>query len=213
MKKRRSLYLCLRFLGKIFLKIFFRVRIDGGKIPKSGGLIVAVNHISPMDPPLIGIVFPRIIHFFAAEELLNIPVIGWFIKNFGAIPVKRRRGDPFSLKKAVELLKNGEVVGIFPQGGIPEPMSSSYYKIKPGVAYLSLKADVPILPICISGTDRIIPRGKAFFRRVFTEIHIRYGEVIYPDRISFPSLEKKREIILEKLKEEMFACESAYSGR
>ncbi len=202
------LYLFLKYIGKIILRLFFRVRIKTYEkvyIPKNGPLIIAINHKSPMDPPLIGVVFPRVIHFFAAEELFSIPIIGWVVKKLGIIPVNRRQKDFRSLKKAIELLQQGKVVAIFPQGGIPPYDSKERYKIKPGVAYLALKTKAPILCICISGTEFVIPRGHVFFKRLFVKINIEYRSVIYH--------EGSVEDILKKVRKEIFACEDTYSGR
>ena len=202
------LYLFLKAFGNVILKLFFKVNIYNNiEIPKHGPLIIAINHKSPMDPPLIGTVFPRVVHFFAAEELFSIPIVGWVIKKLGVIPVNRRQKDFRSLKRAIELLREGEIVAIFPQGGIPPYDSKERYKIKPGVAYLALKAKAPILCVCISGTEFIIPRGSMFFKKLFTRINVEYRAIIYPEG------DMGVEDILEKVKKEIFACENTYSGR
>ncbi len=199
------LYLLLRALGRIVLFLFFKLEIKGGnKVPKKGPLILAMNHISPMDPPVLGIIFPRKIHFFAAKELFYIPVVGWVIKHLGVIPVDRRQKDFRSLKRAIELLKKGEVVAIFPQGGIPKPDSPKRYNLKPGVAYLTIKTRVPILCVCISGTEKIIPRGAKFFRRIFSPIKVEYKRVLY-------IWDRNVDEILKDIKEEIFSCEDTYN--
>ncbi len=199
------LYRLLRGIGKLILFLLFRVEIKGEEIvPRKGPLIIAINHISTMDPPVLGIVFPRMIHFFAADDLFRIPVIGWFIRHMGVIPVNRREKDFRSLKRAITLLKKGEIVAIFPQGGIPPPESPKRYEIKPGVAYLAMKTGVPILCVCISGTDRAMPRGVKFFKRLFVKIRIEYRKLLYS---------RDKDEILQIVRKEIFGCEDTYRGR
>jgi len=199
------LYSLLKILGRIILLLFFKLDIKGGdKVPKEGPLVIAINHISPMDPPLLGVIFPRKIHFFAAKELFHIPVVGWVIKHLGVIPVDRRQKDFRSLKKAIELLKKGEVVAIFPQGGIPRPDSPNRYNLKPGVAYLAKKTQSPILCVCVSGTDKAIPRGTKFFRKVFVPIKVEYKRVLYV-------WDRDVSEILKDIEKEIFSCEDTYN--
>ncbi len=200
------LYRLLRGIGKLILFLLFRVEIKGEEIvPRKGPLIIAINHISPMDPSVLGIIFPGIIHFFVAEDLFEIPLVGWVIKRLGVIPVDRREKDFRSLKRAIALLKKGEIIAIFPQGGIPPPESPKRYEIKPGVAYLAIKTGAPVLCVCIRGTDKVIPRGNRFFKRIFTEIYLEYRAIIYPS-VSV-------EDVLKKIEKEIFGCEDTYRGR
>ncbi len=199
------LYSLLKILGRVILLLFFKLEIKGGeKVPREGPLIIAINHISPMDPPLLGVIFPRKIHFFAAKELFYIPVVGWIIRHLGIIPVERRRKDFRSLKRAIELLKRGEVIAIFPQGGIPDPNSPKKYNLKPGVAYLTIKTRVPILCVCISGTEKVIPRGSKFFKKVFSPIKVEYKKILYV-------WDRNVDEILKDIKKEIFSCEDTYN--
>ncbi len=193
-------YLFLKRIGWILLHLLFQVQIEGKEfIPKKGPLIIAMNHISPMDPVVLGILFPRKIHFFAAKELFDIPIIGWVVRHLGIIPVDRKKRDFYSLKKAISYLLSGEIVAIFPQGGIPHPDSPERYVMKPGVAYLRLKTCAPILCVCISGTNKAIPRGTSFLKKIFIKIFVSY-------RCILDNKMGKNEILYH-VRKEIFACE------
>ncbi len=159
-------FLCL-LLGAIF-SIFFRWKVIGAEnIPAAGGVIIAANHVSLWDPPVLGAAIPRRIHFMAKEELFANPVFSWLITNLGAFPVKRGIADRTAIRTALSLLENGSVLGLFPEGtrsktgvlGAPEP----------GLAMLAIKAGVPVVPAAIVGTNKVLRDGHIFpqFRVIF----------------------------------------------
>ncbi|MDR1961638.1 MAG: 1-acyl-sn-glycerol-3-phosphate acyltransferase [Gracilibacteraceae bacterium] len=121
------------------------------KIPETGGMIVAANHMSGWDVVALGCVTNRPVHFMAKEEFFARPFTGALFKWLHAFPVKRGAPDMKAIKRALELLKAGEVVGIFPEGHRgksdeeQEPMS--------GMIFLMEKADVPLVPARVYGTD------------------------------------------------------------
>ena len=161
-------FLCL-LLGAIF-SIFFRWKVIGAEnIPAAGGVIIAANHVSLWDPPVLGAAIPRRIHFMAKEELFTNPVFSWLITKLGAFPVKRGIADRTAIRTALSLLENGSVLGLFPEGtrsktgvlGAPEP----------GLAMLAIKAGVPVVPAAIVGTNKLLRDGHIFpqFRVIFGE--------------------------------------------
>lgn len=159
-------FLCL-LLGAVF-SIFFRWKVTGAEnIPAAGGVIIAANHVSLWDPPVLGTAIPRRIHFMAKEELFTNPVFRWLITKLGAFPVKRGIADRTAIRTALSLLENGSVLGLFPEGtrsktgvlGAPEP----------GLAMLAIKAGVPVVPAAIIGTNKVLRDGHVFpqFRVIF----------------------------------------------
>ena len=205
MKKKKHLYRFLKIVGAFILKVLYRIEIKNKDIvPKKGPLLIAANHISPMDAPLIGIVHPGTIYFFAAKELYDLPIIGWIIKKIELIPINRKKNDLGALRMTLRFLKQGEIIAIFPQGGIPSPTSEGKYDLKPGIAYLSIKSNTPILPVHISGTDRVIPRGRIFLRNFFSKIKVEFKDIIIPETFSHSEEKKRIEEIMEKLKREIF---------
>ena len=97
---------------------FYRMHVEGAEhIPDTGAVIVAPNHKSSFDPPIVGVAIKnRLVHYMAKAELFKNPVFGWVLRKMGAFPVKRGTVDRMAIKQAVRELKNGHVLGIFPEG-------------------------------------------------------------------------------------------------
>ncbi|HMM21329.1 MAG TPA: lysophospholipid acyltransferase family protein [Selenomonadales bacterium] len=160
-------------LGLIFC-IVFRWRITGVEnIPATGGLIVASNHISLWDPPLIGCALPtsRKIHFMAKAELFSWPVFRWVITELGAFPVRRGAADRNAIRTALGLVEAGGVFGIFPEG--TRSKTGELGQAAPGMAMIALKAGVPIVPTAVRGTNKVFCDGH-----LFPQFEIRFGKPI-----------------------------------
>ncbi len=151
------------------LLIRFILRINGGleiigieNIPPTGGVIIASNHSSYLDPPLIGAVIPRRATFLARKGLFTIPLLGSFIKYF-AVPVDREKTRTSTIKSAVKRLRNGELLIIFPEGRRSE--TGELQKGKRGVGMIAGLSKAIIVPALISGSDRALPVGARWPRR------------------------------------------------
>lgn len=159
---------------RLIERLLFGMRICGDeKVPPTGGVIIASNHISYNDPPMVGSAVPRELHFLAKEELFENPVFGALISSFNAMPVKRAAGDLGALKKAVRLLKDGKAMIMFPEG--TRSLSGKFLKPKPGVGMIASMADVPVVPTFVAGTNNL---GAAFWRK--RPVAVRFGEPIAP---------------------------------
>jgi 1-acyl-sn-glycerol-3-phosphate acyltransferase len=121
-------------------------------VPRSGGVIVASNHISFWDPPLIGAAVPRELHFLTREDLFGMPVVGGLIRSMNAIPIRRGVADLGGLTRAMDRLKEGAALLMFPEGGKMQDGGS--HPARPGVGMMAVNADVPIVPCSIRGSDR-----------------------------------------------------------
>jgi len=158
---------------KGFLRLFFRLESVGLENLPEGGCIVASNHISLMDPPAIGCSVParRKIRFMAKEELFHIPILRWIIVFLGAFPVRRGMADRNAIRTALGFLKNGEVVGMFPEG--TRSKTGKLGEPLPGMALLAVKAGVPVVPAVVIDTNKIFRDGH-----YFPQFRVRFGPPI-----------------------------------
>jgi 1-acyl-sn-glycerol-3-phosphate acyltransferase len=124
-------------------------------VPMNGGLVVAANHRSYLDPPLLGTWFPRPIHYMAKQELWKIPLLGPLISSVNAFPVNRDAADIGSIKRALRILRDGGVVGIFPEG---TRNVSGEAEVKSGAVVLASSAHCPVVPVGLVRTDLAIRR-------------------------------------------------------
>lgn len=158
---------------------YFRGRVYGVEnVPKKGPLIIVSNHASYVDPPILSISLRRPVAYMAKEELFEVPLLKQTIRLYGAYPVKRGAGDRAAMRAGMMALQQGWIVGLFLQGTrthdgrIDEP--------KLGAALIAAKAQVPLLPASIWGTDKILPKGASFPQSV--PVTIRIGELIETPR-------------------------------
>jgi len=165
-----------RSLIILFLKVAFGFRVKGREnVPKTGGFILAPNHTSYLDPPVAGSACPRMVYFLAKEELFTAPLLGTWIRLVGCLPVSRKLGDRHVIRKAVEYLKEGKCVCIFPEGmRVPPGMVKEG---EPGVVLMAQMAQVPVVPMAILGTQ---PWTRKIFGFIpwFSRIEVRIGKPI-----------------------------------
>lgn len=141
-----------------FAHALFRYRVVGAEnVPRSGGLIVAANHISNFDPPLLGAGVPRPVWYMAKKELFAMPILKQLLPLVNAYPVDRQAGGTAALRASLRMLKEGHCVGIFPEGG---RNVSGTNEEKAGAAFLAAASGVPVVPAAIVGTRRLRPFGR-----------------------------------------------------
>ena len=159
-----------RSLG-IAWRVLFRIRYKGiENIPEqNGGLIVAANHQTYIDPFWLSIPIHRPIRFLAWDAAFRWPVVGKSIQFLGAWPLQVEGSDPSTIRRTLEWLRDGGAVVIFPEGGRGQP-DGSMIQFKGGAARLALEADVPILPVTIRGANRVWPAGRHLPRLARVEI-------------------------------------------
>ncbi len=129
---------------------FYGIRTEGREnLPEQGGFLVCANHLSIPDVIALEASFDRQVRLMAKAELFKIPVLRGFLKALGAFPLDRGGSDVGALKKAIGFMKEGEVVGIFPQGHRYPGVHPSSTPIKNGAAMIAARAEVPIIPVSI----------------------------------------------------------------
>lgn len=175
-------YSFLRNCARLFYIIVYHIVVIGGEnIPKEkGGYIIASNHVSNNDPPVVGITFKGKYTFMAKQELFEInPLFTWLIKKLGAFPVKRGAKDSSAIDRALESLKEGRIFVIFPEG--TRSKDGTLGHAKSGVTLIAAQAKVPVVPV-------FIKYGRKKFRR---NIYISIGEKIPAERFDVDISDRK----------------------
>ncbi|HSO56911.1 MAG TPA: lysophospholipid acyltransferase family protein [Paenisporosarcina sp.] len=144
------------------LKPIYRFDIKGLEhFPKTGGVLVCSNHINALDPPVVGITAPRPVHFMAKEELFNLPILKPLLPKLNAFPVKRGLSDREALRKALSLLKSGDVMGLFPEG--TRSKDGKLGKGFTGAGFFALKGEADVVPCAIIGPYKPFKRLKVVY--------------------------------------------------
>lgn len=148
---------------RAFTRLAFGLVVeDAHKLPREGGLVVASNHLSSWDPPVVGVSVPREIHFMAKKELFERPLSRLLMRGLRAFPVDRGANDVGAIKDALRQLRSGLAVGIFAQG----TRNAGDKEALDGAAFLAQRAEVPLVPTAVWR------EGRAF--------HVRFGDPIVP---------------------------------
>lgn len=165
-------YRFMNFLMWFFLRVFYRFRVYGQEHQYKGAAIIAANHVSYLDPPILGVAWPEEIHYLAKDSLFNIPILGWLITKLNTHPLKGDVGDVAVFKLIVKLLREGKKVILFPEG--QRSFDDIMTPIKPGISLLAFKTDAAIIPTYVFGTFEAWPR-KRKFPKFFKEIGCVFG--------------------------------------
>lgn len=152
------LYTILRFWLLLIARLFFHLRVEGVEhIPASGGVIFAVNHVSYVDPLVVGVAVGRRLHFMAKAELFRDRAFAWLLRKLNAFPVSRDRMMPSTFKRSLALLKAGEALVIFPEGTRGDGLTLG--EAKPGIGLLAKKSGAAVVPVYHRGAERVLPKG------------------------------------------------------
>ena len=173
------------------LKVLTGIKIIG-TVPKKGSFIIACNHVSFLDPPIVGICAAREIYFLAKIDLFQTSrAFAWLIKAYNAIPISGVQG----LRTAIKLLKRGKVVVIFPEG--TRSRNGHMLPFNPGVSYLATNLRIPVIPAYIANSD------KRFLQLILrlNRLKISFGKPISP--AGYENSREDMERFARRLKEEV----------
>ena len=163
------IYTILKPVLWLLFKIGLRLHVEGeDNIPAEGPLVIASNHLSLLDPPVIGAAATRKVHFMAKQELF-VPILGTIYKALGAFPVRRGGADRAAIKHGIDILKDNKVLAIFPEG--TRSKTGKLGKAEPGALMMASKAMATIVPVI--GTDY---RRQG---RIWPKVTVRFGKPIY----------------------------------
>ena len=162
-------YICRRIV-RILLFLLARWQVRGKEnVPKEGPLLVISNHLGLADPPLINLVLNRPVRFMAKKQLFRFRVIGSFIRGIGGFPVHRGRPDRNALRQSEQVLAQGLALAIFPEG--TRSRSGQLRPALTGPALIALRSGAPILPVAITGTEKL-ERGVGILTRPRVTVNI-----------------------------------------
>lgn len=162
-------------VSRILAKIFFRFRIlHRERMIQSGPVILASNHQSYFDPPLVGNASDRAIYYLARRSLLKVPVLGWLLPKLNVIPVDQEGVDRSALKGIIRALKRGDGALVFPEGA--RTLDGELQPAQAGVGLIIARTLAPVVPVRIFGAHKALPRGGGFS---FHPITVVIGEPIY----------------------------------
>ena len=175
------LYRVLRFCFFLYLRIVHRLIIRGSeRVPVAGPAIICANHTSYLDAMLMSLCTPRQVRFMVFRDFYEHPVLGFFIRRGGGIPVNQNGTDAEAFKTALGALKQGEVIGIFPEGRLSRTGLPSTGR--PGAALLAAISGASLVPVTIAGAFFIYPKGQILPRPGVIRIMIHPPVTVDPGR-------------------------------
>ena len=190
--KKIKLKIVKSVLYYVFYKIVYRIKVvNKEKVPKEGAYIICANHINMLDALAVVSSNKRLVRFICKESMFKKKILGWALKLANTIPINREKNDIESMKRTLKALKNGELVGIFPEGtrkGMEKNM-----KAKNGAAFFSLKTGTKVIPLGIQGSFK-----------PFSKVKLVYGDPIdfseyYGKEKDKEALEKVTDIIMDNI--------------
>lgn len=174
-------YKTVRLVGGTIFRIASAPRIiHVERARRPGAYLLAANHTSPFDAPLLIAATPRVIHWLSIAELFRNPLSRWFLTAFGASPLDRSKVDTMTMRKIMRHMRAGRVVGIFPEGGVRKEEDSILRSgtIHDGVCKLAQLAQVPVLPCVVLGSENF-HRWTSWLPFARTRWAVAFGEPVW----------------------------------
>lgn len=196
--KSHFLYKIIRPLAKVVIAAKYKVTYIGAEnVPTDRGFILASNHITALDPVIIGVGCKAKFHFIAKKELFEKKVVGWFLTNLNAFPVDRSKFDFKSMDYAVKVVEDGDALVIFPEGTRSPDFEP--HDAKGGVCYVAKQCKCDVVPVSIYTSDKA---------KSGTRLTVRYGKPIKYEDLNFhEDVEKMKDLrygsklIMDNIKE------------
>ena len=181
------IYTIAKAIFSIFCKIYFRLEVKGAdNVPKNGGVLVASNHSSFLDPVIVGVGISRATYYLTKQSLFEIPILGLLIRSLHTIPIKRSMVSVSTFKELIKSLHSKKAIILFPEG--TRSTDGKLGQGKVGVGMLALRTNVPIVPVYIDGAARAFPKGGKWIQP--KKIRVVFGKPIMP---------KSRDVALQRL--------------
>ncbi len=192
------------YLAASVHSMWFRGEVAGTEnFPTDGPFLIASNHASHLDPPIVGAHVPRQMRFFGRKNLWKIRPLGWWLDKVETIPVERDSGDIGAIKRVLQALKENRAVVLFPEG--TRTPDGQLHKPKPGVGLMACKTGVPVVPCRIYGSFEAFSKGSSI-PNFGTSISIVFGPPIPASEYDDPTAGKARyEIAAQRIMDRIAA--------
>lgn len=178
-----AFYRLVRYMGRpAFFRASRPVYLHADRVPTTGPVIVAANHLSPYDIPCLMGAFDRPLDFVSIVEVFRNPLVAWFYRNMNAFPLDRRRADPATTRIILDRLRRGRAVAMFPEGRIPPPQESMLtgWPVRWSIVRLARLAGAPIVPGVVLGTG-VFSRPSAWKPVGKTKYAVSFGHPVVVD--------------------------------
>ncbi len=189
------------FFGVVF-HTAWPLRVEGAEhVPRQGAAVVVSNHLSLIDPFVVGYAANRLVNFMGKEELFRTPFVGFLIRQLGAFPVDRGRRDASAMRIALQVLKAGELLGMFPEG--TRSTGGEMLEFRTGAVRLATKTRSPIIPVAVRNTNHAMPPGRIIRP---ARISVRFGEPfelteLYESNSKGEAMERALAVLKERIEE------------
>ena len=181
-------YWTVWIIVRVFARVLFRLRVSGqDHIPKTGGVLIAANHASYLDIPILGCALPRQASFIGRMDLFS-GLVGSILRYLGWIPIRRERVDRKAFDEAIRRLKAGQIVVIYPEGS--RSQDGGLQPGKPGVVMMAAAAGCPVVPALLEGTYDVLPPGAKWIR--LRPIRVAFGQPMDFSELEMQSEETKK---------------------
>jgi len=169
-------YKFVRFILRIIFSIFLRLEVKSDKdFLENKGVILAANHFSVLDFLILAVSYPKAIFTMGKIELFKNPISKLVMTKLNTIPVNRKGFTRESIREMLKLLRQNKTVAIFPEGRVSPGGKLGDFKL--GLAKIALEAKVPVIPVAIKGSNRVLPRGQKIPR--LSKVEVDFGDSIY----------------------------------
>lgn len=186
-------------LMSFFFRLLTDTHVEGrDAVPETGAFILATNHISRLDSPALMVASPRRLHALVADKYRNFIGYNWLLNAAGAIWIRRTEFDREALMRAMRVLNEGHVLAMAPEG-TRSYKGSGLQPGKPGVAFLAARAHVPIVPVAVTGTDKML---ESFKRLKRMPVNVKFGSAFRlpkEGRLSSQELDMYTELIMRRI--------------
>lgn len=198
-----SVYRISRVLCRFYFYRLCGMKVTGQEnLPEKGPFIILSNHRSMGDPFVLGVLYEQgELHFMAKEELFRNPVVRWYITRMHGFPVKRGQGDLSAMRTAMQVLRDGNALGIFPEG--TRHKDGVMGEVQSGVSVLALRSKVPLIPVYIAGKYRIGGKLRAIVGKPVDADDLR---ALRADKQTLDTLDQRIYQALVALQERAESC-------